>query len=281
MRSRQVQVAGISLRLLEAGEADRPVLFFLHGWPESVSAFDAVMYALREDAHMFAIDLPGIGGSNGVPSANDKRSLAGCVWAAIAELGLNDVTLVGHDIGGMIVYAYLHAHPGELRKAAILNTAIPGVDPWSEVVRNPKIWHFAFHAVPDLPEKLVAGREAAYFDFFYDALSAEPAGVAREVRAAYAEAYARPEALHTGFEWYRAFPQDERDNLAAKGRAVETPVLYVRGECEPGDPDAYLRGLRNGGLRNAELGIVPGCGHFSMNEKPDRVAGLLKRFLNG
>jgi hypothetical protein len=45
------------------------------------------------------------------------------------------------------------------------------VAPWDAVERNPHIWHFAFHAVPELPEKLVAGNERAYFDFFYDAIA--------------------------------------------------------------------------------------------------------------
>jgi pimeloyl-ACP methyl ester carboxylesterase len=47
------------------------------------------------------------------------------------------VTLVGHDIGGMIVYAYLHAYPDTIEQAVIMNVVIPAVDPWSEVIRNP------------------------------------------------------------------------------------------------------------------------------------------------
>jgi hypothetical protein len=43
-----------------------------------------------------------------------------------------------------------------------MNVVVPGVDHWSEVKRNPNIWHFAFHAVPELPEKLVQGKEAGF-----------------------------------------------------------------------------------------------------------------------
>jgi pimeloyl-ACP methyl ester carboxylesterase len=91
-------------------------------------------------------------------------------------MGLKTLTLVGHDVGGQIVYSYLHSCPGDLHKAVIMNVAVPGVPPWFEVKRNPHIWHFAFHAVPDLPEKLVWGQQAAYFDFFYDAISARKGG---------------------------------------------------------------------------------------------------------
>lgn len=99
------------------------------------------------------------------------------------------MTLVGHDVEGQIVYAYLKAYPDALQKAIIMNVAVPGVDPWSEVKRNPYIWHFAVHAIPNLPELLVAGKEAAYFAFFFDAISAKPDGVSERARETYVEAY--------------------------------------------------------------------------------------------
>src|SRR5213075_1193356 len=99
------------------------------------------MLLLLDKAHVVAMDLPGIGGSPDPPTSGDKRTLARCVHGVIASLGLTDVSLVGHDVGGQIVFAFLHAFPGVLRRAAIMNVAVPGVDPWSEVKRNPYIWH--------------------------------------------------------------------------------------------------------------------------------------------
>jgi pimeloyl-ACP methyl ester carboxylesterase len=279
LRHRQLEVEGVSIHLVEGGSAGRPAVLFLHGWPECWSTFEQVMILLSEAAHVVAIDLPGIGGSKGAPSSNDKRTLAKYARGVIEKLELRDVTLVGHDVGGMVVYAYLHAFPGELERAVIMNTAIPGVDPWSEVERNPHIWHFAFHAVPELPEKLVAGHEADYFAFFYDVLSARPGGVGERARRRYVEAYSTPEALHIGFEWYRAFPNDEKDNLAARGDTVHTPVLYLRGDGERAGLDSYLEGLREGGLRNVRGRLIANCGHFSTDEQPDEVVTALRDFI--
>lgn len=103
-------------------------------------------------------------------------------------------------------HAYLHAYPGELARAVIMNVAIPGIDPWNEVKRNPYIWHFAFHAIPDLPEKLITGNLSEYFAYFYDAIAAKPGSISEYAKAKYVEAYTRPEALKTGLEWYRSFP---------------------------------------------------------------------------
>jgi pimeloyl-ACP methyl ester carboxylesterase len=274
-----VEVEGIEIHVVEGGAADLPAVLFLHGWPEDWTAFERIMTLLAERAHVVAIDLPGIGGSATPPSANDKLTLARYVRGVIEMLELRDVTLVGHDVGGMITYAYLRAYPGELARAVIMNTAIPGVAPWDDVKRNPRIWHFAFHAVPELPETLVAGREAAYFDFFYDAIAARPGAVAVSAREAYIEAYSRSEALHTGFEWYRAFPRDEADNGAATPEQVQTPILYLRGEYERGDVEEYLRGLRAAGVRDIRGTIVAGSGHFPPNERPDDVAALLREFM--
>ena len=154
-----------------------------------------------------------------------------------------------------------------------MNIVIPGVDPWSEVIRNPHIWHFAFHAIPDLPERLVANRLGPYFDYFYDALSARGDRVSPSAREKYVRAYSRPDALRTGFDWYRTFAQDERDNHPA--RSIETPVLYVRGEEEQGDIGQYVGGLRSAGLRNVSGKIIAASGHFSPDEQPGEVADAI------
>ena len=137
------------------------------------------------------------------------------------------MTLVGHDVGGQIVYSYLHRYPETLRRAVIMNVAVPGVEPWSEVVRNPYIWHFAFHSIPDLPERLVAGKQDDYLGFFYSVITAGADAVPEAQRQRFVAAYTWPEALHVGFEWYRAFAQDERDNLSSRGQVVSTPLLYL------------------------------------------------------
>jgi pimeloyl-ACP methyl ester carboxylesterase len=270
---------GTATHVAEVGSDEKPVVVFLHGWPQSWAAFAKVMISLRTEAHVVALDLPGIGGSTTPLATNDKRTLAEHVRGVIRSLGLSKVTLVGHDVGGMIVYAYLHAYPSELQRAAILNVAIPGVAPWDSVVHNPRIWHFAFHAVPDLPEELVSGRQSEYFRYFYNTIAATPDGVKLQDRPTYADAYSLPEALHTGFEWYRTFPQDEKDNAAVKGDAVLTPVLYVRGDHDAGSMGQYLQGLRENGLENVEGRVIPNCGHFSLDEQPELVAAALREFM--
>jgi pimeloyl-ACP methyl ester carboxylesterase len=271
-----VTVEGIPLHVVEAGSPHAPAVLFLHGWPQNWAAFEQVLHLLGDRAHALAMDLPGIGESPTPPRANDKRTLAGYVHGLIRQLELQSVTLAGHDVGGQIVYAYLRKYPESLARAVLMNIVVPGVDPWSDVIRNPHIWHFAFHAVPHLPEALVSDRVAPYFDYFYDVLSASRNGVSPSARERYVRAYSRPDALRTGFNWYRAFERDEEDNHDAY--PVDTPVLYLRGQEESGDIEQYIGGLRSSGLRHVRGRTIPGSGHFAPDEQPQEVANAIADF---
>jgi pimeloyl-ACP methyl ester carboxylesterase len=279
VRHSHVEVEGVPIHVAEAGEPGRPALVLLHGWPENWAAFGEILALSSRDAHAIAIDLPGIGESAVTPRSNDKRTLAAYVHGLIHGLRLQHVTLVGHDIGAQIVSAYLRAYPDELTRAVMMNIAVPGIAPWAEVERDPRIWHFAFHAVPSLPERLVTGHVAAYFDFFYEAIAAHPGAIDAQTRRSFVEAYSRPEALKTGFDWYRAFPRDEKVNREYHGRPVSTPVLYLRGDREGSDIGKYLDGFREAGLRDLRGRVIADCGHFAPNEQPHEVVAAIREFI--
>lgn len=277
-RHRQVAVGGSSLHVVEAGDPEAAPFLFLHGWPQSWRTWGPVMSLASRHARAVAIDLPGVGESTGDPTDGSKRQLAETVHQLAVELGLRDLTLVGHDAGGMVAYAYLREFR-DLRRAVIMDTSIPGIDPWEEVLRNPYLWHFAMHAIPELPERLVQGHQREYFDYFFDVLSPDPARIPDRERSAAAEAYAGDAALAAGFGWYRAFPRDAADNRRASGGVeVTTPVLYLRGEREMGRIDDYLVGLRASGLVNVEPALVPGAGHFTQVEAPEETWHLIAAF---
>lgn len=278
LRHRQVDVDGSSIHVVEAGDPVAAPVVFLHGWPESWRSWLPVMERAGERVRAIALDLPGVGGSNGTATDGSKRELARVVHSVIGTLDLDDVTLVGHDAGGMVAYSYLRTHD-DVARVVIMDVVVPGVDPWDEVLRNPYIWHFAFHSIPELPERLVQGCQAEYFDFFYGVLCADPAKVAAEARAAYFEAYSRASALTAGFNWYRTFPRDAAENGETLGHETTTPLLYLRGEHESGDIDAYIAGFRAAGVARVEQGIVPGAGHFAPEEAPEETWRLIAGFV--
>jgi pimeloyl-ACP methyl ester carboxylesterase len=277
-RHQQVLVGNLSLHVAELGDPQaRPVLF-LHGWPQCWAEWRQVMQLAAAEFHALAIDLPGIGQS--APGATDgsKREIAAAVHGLIGRLGLDRPVIVGHDVGGMAAYAYLRGYE-DTAGVVIIDVAIPGIDPWEDVIRNPYMWHFAFHAVPALPEVLTQGRQGPYFDYFYDVLATTPARISPDDRAAYVQAYATDAALAAGFDFYRAFPQDARDNLEQSGAATSTPVLYTRGAADHGNIDSYAHGLRDAGIRQLTTRLIPNAGHFIPEEQPAALWRHIRDFI--
>ncbi|TDD91093.1 alpha/beta hydrolase [Actinomadura darangshiensis] len=263
-----------SLHVEESGDPSGRPYLFLHGWPESWRTWKPVMDAAPPEARVIALDLPGVGESTGGTDGS-KAALASVVHALVEHLSLTDLTLIGHDAGGMVAYAYLRRY--DAGRVVIMNTVIPGVDPWKDVLRNPYIWHFGLHAVPGLPEKLVRGRQAEYFDYFYNVLSADPSRITPESRAAHAAAYESDKALTAGFDLYRAFSQDAKDN-AALTEPTTTPVLYLRGDGEGGDITTYADGFRRAGIENLTTEVLKDAGHFSQEEQPAQVWSRIQAF---
>ncbi len=274
-RTSQVAVGDLRFHVAELGDPGAPPFLLLHGWPQDHTAWSPLMEIAAGEARMVAIDLPGVGRSGPGTCAGRKATIADAVRGLVARLGLDRPVVVGHDIGGMVAYAYLRRHDDAARAVAILDTAVPGVPPWREVVANPYIWHFAFHAVPGLPERLVDGRHAEYFDYFFDALAADPSAVGPAARAAYATAYRSPPALAAGFDFYRAFRVDVEDN-GAPAEPTSTPLLYVRGGARGGDVEVYADGFRATGVRDVTTAVVDGAGHFVAEEAPAALWRLLR-----
>lgn len=276
----QLCISEIDLHVVQTGPEHAQPIVLLHGWPQDWSSFSQVMIRAAKTNRVIAIDLPGVGQSITPLADGRKRTIAQTLHGALKKLDLRNVVLVGHDIGGQVVYAYLCEYPGDPACAVIMDVVIPGLEPWERVLRNPHIWHFAFHAIPNLPETLVEGRQADYFAWFFDAIAARPGAISDAARARYAAAYARTSALRTGFDWYRAFAQDARDNTA-NVQPLPTPMLYLRGDHESGNIGLYVAGLRAGGFTNVQPAVIADCGHFAPEEQPEAVWACIRQFMTG
>ncbi len=196
---------------------------------------------------------------------------------AAERAGAKSMVIAGFDIGGMIAYAAARDHAHRVVGVVVMNTVIPGTDPWTKVLSDPHIWHFAFHAIPDLPELLVTGHQDAYFDFFVNVLAGNKAAVTARYRAAFAQAYARPEALKTGFDWYRAMQADAKRN--SRPKEIDIPMLYLRGDADGRSPDDYLPGLQKLGAKHVTGVVLPDSGEFSPLEVPKAFVQAVSAFV--
>jgi len=262
-------VDGVRLHYVRAGRGDPVVL--LHGWPQTCHEWRKVIPALAARYTVIAPDLRGLGDSEKTADGYDRQTLAQDVRGLVRGLGFDRIFLVGHDLGGPVASAYAEAHPGEVRRLAILEIpAVTGAE-ILKVAREQGIWHMQFHAVPDVPEALVAGRERAYFSWFFRGkFTFDPSAITEADMDEYVRCYAAPGGLRAGFAYYRALVADD----SPAGR-LTMPVLALGGERSLGG--LVLEALKPlaDDLRG---GTIARAGHWLAEEQPDELARQLVEF---
>ena len=276
--SATAQVNGTTSHYVVGGQG--PALILIHGFPENWSAFAAIMPGLASKFRVIAVDLRGIGGSMPVQGDFETATMAEDTYQLAFKLGLERAYVVGHDIGGGVAYALARLHPKSVRGAMILDVPIPGVDPWDQIKVNPALWHFGFHRAPGVPEKLLAGREAVYFDYFLRDKVADPKSISDEAISRYARAYSLPSQMAAAMNMYRATEGEKFGR--AHGEPLDVPLVLVGGavpkkgfgELLP----AVAKGLENAGARSVVVVTIAGSGHYVMDEKPAELAALIERY---
>ncbi|HEX2126053.1 MAG TPA: alpha/beta hydrolase [Thermoleophilaceae bacterium] len=201
------------------------------------------------------------------------ETMARDVLALLDALGLDRVSLAGHDWGGWIGFLLCLHHPERISRFVALGV----VPPWPS--RNPRnlldVWRLAYQvviALPQLGRRVVAlgaraALHAASDSFSDDELDA----FADRIEGDRARA---TELLYRRFLLRTVLP-------VAAGRYADVPLrvptLLVVGERDLAIPARVVReqAARSEAL---ELEIVPGAGHFVVDERPDLVADRILRF---
>jgi pimeloyl-ACP methyl ester carboxylesterase len=272
---------GLRLHYVTAGEGARTVVL-LHGFPQTWWEWRHVIPELVNTGfRVVAPDYRGAGHSWRPLGGYDKRTMAEDIHRLLREhLGLQQpIVLVGHDIGLMVAYAYAQAYRDDVSELVVMDAPLPGTAVFDRLRADPRVWHFAFQGARDIPEMLVAGRERPYLQAFFNARCFDPSAIDEVDLGIYASEYAAPGAMRAGFELYRTFERDAKDNRDALSRngKLTVPVLAVGGATSTSGPfvEEMMREVANNvtGLR------VPGAAHWIAEENPRAFNEALLRFL--
>ena len=258
------------------GGSGTPVVL-LHGFPNTWYAWRDVMPRLAERHTVIAVDLRGLGDSDPGTQPNDVPTGADDLHGLVVELGLGPVLLAGQDWGGSTAFAFAAAHPDEVRRLAVIEAMPAG--PWTETGSGSGgTWFAGFHQIPDLPERMVAGRERTYLDWFFRAFSATPGVPTPAAADEYVRSYSRPGAMASAFARYRGTSRQIEHNTRYLSRPLDLPVLGVGGERLFGA--AVAENLRHG-ASNVRQEVFADCGHYVSEERPAELADLLLSFFDG
>jgi pimeloyl-ACP methyl ester carboxylesterase len=270
----KLEANGVRYHYVLGGRGDTVVL--LHGWGQNWYMWRHVMPKLVAQGYtVIAPDLRGIGDSGKPVGGYDKKTVATDIKSLVDQLNLGQVHIVGHDVGGMVAYSYAAQFQSSVRSLTIVDVPLPGIPPWDAIVANPRTWHFRFYANRDLAESLIAGREKTYFAWFYNSEAVNPAGIDEETLDVYARSYATPGALRGGFEHYRAFEQDAKDNSVFAKTKLTIPVLGVGGAGSFGPIiEQHLKHV----AENVRSVSIEGSGHWVADERPAELIEALSKF---
>jgi pimeloyl-ACP methyl ester carboxylesterase len=310
-----VQTNGIRLRVALAGKG--PLVVLVHGWPESWYSWRHQIPALAEAGYRVAApDVRGYGGSD-KPAAIEAyaiKEMCADIAGLVEGLGERQAILVGHDWGAPIVWNTSLFFPQRVRAVAGLSVphAGRGPAPRIELFRNiykDRFFYQLYFQEPGVAEaEFERDPRLTLHSLLYWGSGDAPRGERRlgmvpkgsgflGGRPApslpswlteadldfYAAEFAR-NGFRGGLSWYRNI--DRNWELAAPftGKTIDVPALYVAGERDlvvsfPG-MEQLIPNLVRFAPKLRQTIMLPGCGHWTQQERPAEVNAAMLDFLS-
>lgn len=243
-------------------------IVLLHGFLSSTFSFRRLIPYLNNEFQVVSIDLPPFGKSGKSNKfVYSYRNLAQTVIQLISTLDLNEITLIGHSMGGQIVLNILHQQPDIADKAVLLCSS-------------------SYAKRSRLP--LVIGSYIPYFHLYVKFWLAR-SGVMKNLQNVVHDhnllndemlfGYLKPFLEDEIFLALTRMIRDHEGDLSAGALSTIThPCLLIWGEYDRVVPLSVGERLKND-LRESELVILKETGHLVPEERPEVVFHHIKQFL--
>ncbi len=271
MRGEFIDLDGARLYYYAAGTrgAGEPVVF-VHGFPTSSHLWGDVVPFMPAGHRIVVVDLLGYGRSDR-PSGRDVtlRGHADRLVSLLDLLGINFACVVGHDVGGGIAQSLAIRHPARVARLCLVNSV--AFDAWP--TRDVKVARATLPLTRHLPPT-----------WLLSLLRTDLArGYAHEERGAHSvEKYVKPFASTEGRDAFmeHLLALDCADTVALEPRLkdIVAPTAIVWGAFDPFLPPSIGKRLHDA-IPGSTLTILPDVRHFTPEEAPEQVAGIVAELL--
>jgi pimeloyl-ACP methyl ester carboxylesterase len=265
-----VKVHGIDVRVLQEGQG--PDVLLIHGSPGSIEDWGPIRDGLRGVARVTAFDRPG-NGYSGVTGEYSTAHNAEVALALIEQLGLREVTVVGHSYGGSTALAMALRAPARVKSYVILDSAtyMPGrkATPLFYVLMVPGLGTGLARLSG---EQLAAPRIRAGIVEQFNGRQ-PPAGFV-ELRT---RIWSNPKVTRT----IAAETIGAGESLAAQSPRypeIKKPVRIVSQTDSPMRKQSAERLQRD--IRGSTLRLLPGSGHYVQFDRPAEVLEEIRAALS-
>ena len=258
-----------------AGPPEGELVLMLHGYPQSRHTWRAQLPVLA--AAGYRVVAPDQRGYS--PGARpDPADLANYGYDHLVQDAIDIVAacghgqsrfhLVGHDWGGQVSWGVADRHPDRLASLTILSRPHPAAFQRALAAADGDQKHRSRHhrafLDPATGPMLLADGARRLRNGLADA------GVPPEALEMYLSVLGSPEALEAALAWYRA----QRELRVSIG-VIRVPTLYVWGDADSTVSRAAAEGTAEFVSAPFRIEILPGVGHFSTDQQPQRIGELL------
>ena len=286
---------GIRLHCVAEGDANAPLMIFIHGFPEFWYAWKNQLEEFGKDHRAVAFDLRGHNLSD-KPEAvaayrpnvlvEDLRQLIEYLQAARTD---KSCILVAHDWGGAIAWTFAAAFPQYVKKLVIINA--PHTVPFARALATDPVQQEASHYMLLLRHaKAERVLEADNYERLLKMFSRTTDGhcaLSDEEIPLYREAWSQPGALTCALNLYRAsplYPPTPEDpgaaalNLDPAALTVHVPTLVIWGEADTALGTTLLDGLDEL-VPDLRVRRIPEGSHWVIHEQPGQINTAIREFL--
>ncbi|MEQ8349189.1 MAG: alpha/beta hydrolase [Sneathiellaceae bacterium] len=282
----------VKLHYARCGEAGQPLMLFVHGFPEFWYMWRDLLTAFGHDHLAVAPDMRGYNLSDKPAeiTAYAPKRLVADLDGLRRGFGAERFTLVAHDWGGAVAWAYAIAHPERLDRLVIINATHPATFVRDLLRHRPQTeasQYMRLFREPGAEAKLSADNYAWMWDFTFR--RHHEAGLLGDAeRDAYLAAWAQPGALTGGLNWYRAtrmpVPLPEEADPQAPlppmpDTVVRVPTLVLWGMQDHALLPGLLDGLEDY-VPDLQVQRLPEASHWVMQEQPDTVRRAIRAFID-
>jgi len=290
---------GITLDCRMAGLEGRPVMLFLHGFPEAAFVWDEMLAFFSDPAHggylCVAPNLRGYAGSS-APSDVAAYRAKHLVQDLVALKDLLSpqqplACLVAHDWGGAVAWNMANQHPELMRQLAIINSPHPGTflrELQSSPEQQAASAYMNFLIRPDAEVLLAEDDYRRLWAFFTNmgAVDGPYAWLTEDVKAQYREVWSQ--GLTGALNYYRASPLRPPREADAAAAAITlpksmldilVPTLVLWGMNDIALPPGLVDGLEDY-IPDLRLQRIADGSHWLVHEQPTLVAQSLWAFLH-
>ncbi|GAA0471247.1 alpha/beta hydrolase [Parasphingorhabdus litoris] len=276
-----VEANGQSFEIAQAGEGEKLALC-LHGFPELHYSWRFQIPLLVEQGfRVWAPNMRGYGGSSKPAEIRDYAldHLCADVGALIDASGAKEVTLIAHDWGAIVAWAFAIQKIRPLQRLVIMNVPHPMVGKreikhWRQLRRS---WYIFFFQLPWLPEFLISRGNGRAIKKAFSNMAVDQSNFSEEALDVFAKAAMRRGSLTAMINYYRALLR-HRDTIDVENKMLDTPTLMIWGEEDSALNIRCTEGTEQW-VSDFELHRLPGVSHWVQQEAPEQVNTILCKWL--